>query len=41
MEYAAGGLMMIIGLAMPIATLVFVILIYNKVKKIEKSMSGQ
>lgn len=32
--------MTLVSISIPIATLVFVILIYNKVKKIEKSISG-
>lgn len=41
MEYAGVGLMMLISMSVPIATLVFVILIFNKVKKIEKSIGSQ
>lgn len=35
------GLVSLISLGIPIVTLVFVILIYIKVKKIEKGISGQ
>jgi len=41
MQYAGMGLMMLVYMSVPIATLVFVILIFNKVKKIEKSLGGQ
>lgn len=41
MLHAGYGLVMLISMSVPIATLVFVILIYNRVKKIEKSISGQ
>lgn len=41
MRYAGMGLMMLITMSVPIATLIFVILIFNKVKKIEKSLGGQ
>lgn len=40
MMYAGYGLVMLISMGIPIATLVFVILIYTKVKKIEKSISS-
>lgn len=42
MQYAGIWiLMMLISMSIPIATLVFVILIFNKVKKIEKSIGSQ
>ena len=41
MQYAGIGLMMLLSMSIPMATLVFVILIFNKVKKIEKSLGGQ
>lgn len=41
MLYAGYGLAMLISMSVPIATLVLVILIYNRVKKIEKNISGQ
>ena len=41
MQYAGMGLMMLVTMSVPIATLVFVILIFNKIKKIEKSIGGQ
>ena len=41
MQYAGVGLMLLISMSVPIATLVFVILIFNKVKKIEKSLGSQ
>ena len=36
----AWGLGMLISMSVPIATLVFVILIFNKVKKIEKNIGS-
>lgn len=41
MQYAGMGLMMLVTMSVPIVTLVFVILIFNKVKKIEKNLGGQ
>jgi len=41
MQYAGMGLMILVTLSVPIATLVFVILIFNKVKRIEKRLGGQ
>lgn len=41
MHYAGMGLMLLISMSIPIATLIFVVLIFNKVKKIEKSIGSQ
>jgi len=38
-EVGIYGLFMLVSMSIPIATLVFVILIFNKVKKIEKSVT--
>ena len=41
MEDAVIELMAVINMIVPITTLVFVILIFNKVKKIEKSIENR
>ena len=41
MQHAGWVLMMLVSMSVPIATLVFVILIFNKMKKIEKGLGGR
>ena len=41
MGYVGMGLMAIVSLSIPIVTLVFVILIFNKVTRIEKNLGGK
>ena len=41
MEHVGYGLVMLISMSVPIATLVLVILIFKKIKKIEKNIGSQ
>ena len=41
MEQVGYGLVMLISMSVPIATLVLVILIFKKIKKIEKNIGSQ
>ncbi|GAG89061.1 unnamed protein product [marine sediment metagenome] len=41
MEHVGYGLVMLISMSVPIATLVLVILIFKKINKIEKNIGSQ